>query len=84
MAAIESQRPSCQRQALASEAVGKQAVVSDAHEALWQHVEEETAQELLCGELHGALLSAMGIPASARFWTMLIQKLYARFKPLNH
>ena len=45
MAAILSQQLSCQRQALASEAVGEQAVVADAHEAFGQHMEEEAAQE---------------------------------------
>ena len=46
MAAIESQQLSCQRQAVASETVGEQSEVADAHEALGQHVKEEAAQEL--------------------------------------
>ena len=66
-AAIESQQLSCQRQASASETVGKQSEVADAHEAFGEHVEEEAAQELGGIESHDALLAAMGIvfPAKA-------------------
>ena len=61
MAANESQQPSCQRQALASEAVGEQPEMADAHEAFGQHVEEESAQELHCVQGHDALLAAVSI-----------------------
>ena len=61
MAAIESQQPSCQRQALASETVGEQPEMADAHEAFGQHVEEESAQELHCVQGHDALLAAVRI-----------------------
>ncbi len=56
-----------QGQALFAVAVGEQAVVADAHEAFWQHVEEEAAQELGCLELHDAPPAAVGIilPAEA-------------------
>ena len=67
IAAIGSEQFVCQGQALFAEAVGEQAVVSDAHEAFWQDVEEEAAQELGCLELHDALLTAVGVilPAEA-------------------
>ena len=57
----------CQGQALFAEAVGEQAVVADAHEAFWQHVEEEATQELRCFQLHDALPAAVSIilPAEA-------------------
>jgi len=35
--------------------------VADAHEAFWQHVEEESAQELVGVERHDAQLAAVGI-----------------------
>ena len=50
-----------QGQALFAEAVGQQAVVADAHEAFWQHVEEEAAQKLGCLELHDASPAAVGV-----------------------
>ena len=56
-----------QGKALFAEAVGEQSVVADAHEAFWQHVEEEAAQELSSLELHDAPPAAVGIilPAEA-------------------
>ena len=56
-----------QGQQLFAEAVGEDAVVSDAHESPGQHVEEEAAQELHCVEGHDALLAAVSIipPAEA-------------------
>ena len=33
-------------------AFGEQAVVADAMEAFWQHVDQESADELVCGERH--------------------------------
>jgi hypothetical protein len=67
IAAIGREQFLRQGQALFAEAVGEQAVVSDAHEAFWQDVEEEAAQELGCLELHDAPPAAMGIilPAEA-------------------
>ena len=44
-----------------AEAVGEQAVMTDADEAPGKHMEEEAVQKLLCCELHSALLSAVGI-----------------------
>ena len=44
--AIESQQPSCQRQAPVWETVGEQPEVAGAHEAFGQHMEEEAAQKL--------------------------------------
>src|SRR4030088_3757385 len=43
-------------------AFGKQAVVADAVEAFWQHVDEETADELVGGECH-ALVSIAALDA---------------------
>jgi len=40
----------------AQRAFGEQAVVADAVQAFWQHVDEEAADELVCGERH-ALVS---------------------------
>ena len=67
IAAIAGQQLSGQQEAAASEAVGEQSEVADAHEAFGQHVEEEAAQELCCVKRHDALLAAMGIvfPAKA-------------------
>ena len=67
VAIIDSEQFLRQGQALFAEAVGEQAIVADAHEAFWQHVEEEAAQELGCLELHDAPPAAMGIifPAEA-------------------
>ncbi len=61
MAAIESQQLSCQRQAAASETVGEQPEMADAHEAFGQHVEEEAAQKLGGRQGHDALLAAVSI-----------------------
>ena len=61
MAPISGQQCSRQRQKLSTEAVGEQAEVADAHEAFWQHVKEEAAQELRSLESHGTLPAAMGI-----------------------
>ena len=67
IAAIGGEQFLCQGQALFAEAVGEQAVVADAHEALWQYVEEEAAQELGRLELHDAPPATVGIilPAEA-------------------
>src|SRR5215467_9075870 len=43
-------------------AFGEQAVVADAVQALWQHVNEEAADELVCGE-HHALVSIAALDA---------------------
>ena len=66
IAAIARQQPSGQQEAVASEAVGEQSEVADAHEAFWQHVEEEAAQELGGLERHDALLAAVGIVLPAK------------------
>src|SRR5215472_2429528 len=55
------EQQSGQSEVLVSEAVGEQAVVTDADETPGEHMEEEAAQELTCSELHGALLSVVGI-----------------------
>jgi hypothetical protein len=40
--------------------VGEESEVADAHEATWQQVKQESAQELLDGQRHEPLLVAMG------------------------
>ena len=56
-----SQQGSCQRQKLSAESVGEQAEVTDAHEAFWQHVQEEASQELDSVEFHDAPLATMRV-----------------------
>ena len=51
---------------MASEAVGEQSEVADAHEAFGLHVKEEAAQKLGGIESHDALLAAMGIVLPAK------------------
>ncbi len=45
--------------------VGKEAEVADAHEAAWQQVEQEAAQELFDSKSYDALLVAVGGVAPA-------------------
>jgi hypothetical protein len=45
--------------------VGEEAEVADAHEAAWQQVEQEAAQELLDSQSHDPLLVAVGGVAPA-------------------
>jgi len=52
-------------QELFAESVRQQAVVADADEAFWQHVQKEAAQELYSVEGHDTLLAAVGIIAPA-------------------
>ena len=40
--------------------VGEESEVADTHEATWEQVKEEAAQELLDGQRHESLLVAMG------------------------
>src|ERR1700751_6091021 len=67
LAVLCGEQCACQGQQLFSEAVREQAIATDAHESLWQHVQKEAAQELHGFESHDALLAAMGIipPAEA-------------------
>ena len=67
LAALGGEQGACQGQQLFAEAVGEQAVVADAHEALGKHVKEEAAQELHGVEGHDTLLAAVCIipPAEA-------------------
>ena len=46
-------------------AVGEEAEVTDADETFRQDVKKESAQELICGNVHNLLLSAMGIVSPA-------------------
>ena len=50
-------------QQLFAETVGEQSIAANAHEAFWQHMQEEAAQEVHCVEGHDALLAAVGIIA---------------------
>ena len=67
VAAVGGEQGARQGQQLFAEAVRQQAVVADAHEAFWQHVQEEAAQELYRVEGHDTLLAAVRIvpPAEA-------------------
>ena len=51
--------------------IGKEAEVADAHEAAWQQVEQEAAQELFDGQSHDPLLVAMGGIAPAKGYIAL-------------
>ena len=64
-AALCGEQCARQGQQLFAEAVGQQAVAADAHEAFWQHVQEEAAEEVHGVEGHDALLAAVGIIAPA-------------------
>jgi hypothetical protein len=46
-------------------AVGEESEVADADQAAGQHVKQETAQELICGNGHDLLLAAVGIVSPA-------------------
>ena len=54
-------------QHVGSSAVGEEAEVADAGKASWQHMLEETAQELFGSKYHGALPAVVSIvlPAEA-------------------
>jgi hypothetical protein len=65
LASLGGEPSACQGQQLFAEAVGEQAVATDAYEAFWQHVQEEAVQEADGVEGHDALLAAMGIIAPA-------------------
>jgi uncharacterized membrane protein len=45
------EQPEAERQQCGSLAVGKEAEVTDAHEAAWQQVQKEATQELIDGRL---------------------------------
>lgn len=61
LAADSCQQRACQGEQLPAEAVRQQAIATDAHESLGQHVQEEAAQELHGIEGHDPLLSSVGI-----------------------
>ena len=65
MASLDGDPSACQGQQLFAEAVGEQAVATDAHEAFWQHVQEEAAQEADGIEGRDTLLAPVGIIAQA-------------------
>jgi hypothetical protein len=53
-------------------AFGKQAVVADAVEAFWQHVDEEATDELVGGERHGPLSATeFNVSATTQYGTPL-------------
>src|SRR5450631_1536973 len=62
-ASLFGEQCACEGKQLFTEAIGQDAVAADAHEAFWQHVEKEAAQEVHCVEGHDALLAAVGIIA---------------------
>ena len=59
------QQLEAKRQQTGPPAVGKEAEVADAHEAAWQQVEQEAAQELFDRQSHDPLLVAVGGVAPA-------------------
>lgn len=65
MASLDGDPSACQGQQLFAEAVGEQAIAADAHEAFWQHMQEEAAEEVHGIKGHDALLAAVGIIAPA-------------------
>ena len=65
LVAIGGEQLVCERQEPVAQTIGEQAVVADAHEAFWQYMQEETAEEVDGVEGHDALLAAVGIIAPA-------------------
>jgi hypothetical protein len=61
MGCVQRQQRAGQWQPLASEAIGQQTKVADAHEASGQHAKEEASQEFAGAQSHDALLAAAGI-----------------------
>jgi hypothetical protein len=55
-----AKQPETERQQCGTLAVGKEAEVTDAHEAAWQQVQEEATQELIVRQAHDSLLVAVG------------------------
>jgi hypothetical protein len=51
---------------VAAPAVGEQSEVADADQALGQNVDQEAAQELICGDRHDLLLAATRIVFPAK------------------
>src|ERR1035437_4260110 len=73
LAALGREELVCQRQEPFAEAVGEQAIVADAHESPGQHMQEEAAQELHCGEGHDALLVSVRIIPPAEAYPLSVE-----------
>jgi hypothetical protein len=54
------EQPEAERKQCGSLAVGKEAEVTDAHEAAWQQVQKEATQEVHRRQAHDSLLVAVG------------------------
>ena len=55
------QQSLAEREAMRAESIREKTKIADSHEAVWQHVQEEAAQELRAQQRHGALLAAVSI-----------------------
>jgi hypothetical protein len=55
-------------------AVGKKAEVADAYQALGQNVDQEAAEELLCGDRHDLLLAAVCIVFPAKRDSIILER----------
>ena len=55
------QQSLAEREAMRAESIREETKIPDSHEAVWQHVQEEAAQELRAQQRHRALLAAASI-----------------------
>ncbi len=58
----------------ATPAVGEKAEVTDADQALWQNVDQESAQELICGDRHDLRLAAVRIVFPAKRDAIILER----------
>ena len=58
----------------ATPAVGEKAEVADADQALGQNVDQESAQELICGDRHDLLLAAVRIVFPAKRDSIILER----------
>ena len=59
--AIARQQLVAEQEAMRAESIREKTKIADSHEAFWQHVQEEAAQELRSQQRHRALLAAVSI-----------------------
>ena len=64
--AIARQQLLAEWKTVRAESIRKETKIPDSHEAFWQHVQEEAAQELCSHQRHAALLAAAGIVFPAK------------------
>ena len=58
----------------ATPAVGEKAEVADSDQALGQNVDQESAQELICGDCHDLLLAAVRIVFPAKRDSIILER----------